>query len=159
MLAVSRRALPLSHSCRNRSESLRETHGELIPKTRHLFEGNDTSGPRQICGFRKQNVSKAGFCFFFLCFSVRKKTNGSSGKCSKTPKQQRLWSERNCITTRSCRYSFWVCSGRVCTRSKDGEGDRYKHSWVLAQSLGQGVMTEAGRMREDFQRVVQGVVL
>lgn len=26
-----------------------------------------------------------------------------------------------------------------------------KHSWVLAQSLGQGVMTGAGKMREDFK--------
>lgn len=98
MLAVSRRALPLSHSCRNRSESLRETHGQLIPKTRHLFEGNDTSGPRQICGFRKQNVSKAGFCFFFLCFSVRKKTNGSGGKCSKTPKQHEGYEVRETVS-------------------------------------------------------------
>lgn len=73
MLAVSWRALPLSHSCRNRSESLRETHGELIRKTRHLFEGNDTSGPRQICGFRKQNVSKAGFFFLFCCVFPRGK--------------------------------------------------------------------------------------
>lgn len=44
-------------------------------KTRHLFEGNDTSGPRQICGFRKQNVSKAGFFFWFVVFFRAEKNN------------------------------------------------------------------------------------
>lgn len=68
-------------------------------KTRHLFEGNDTSGPRQICGFRKQNVSKAGFFFFvLLCFSARKKTTGSGGKCSKTPKQHEGYEVRETVS-------------------------------------------------------------
>lgn len=68
MLAVSRRALPLSHSCRNRSESLRETHGELIRKTRHLFEGNDTSGRARSAVSENKTFLKPGFFFCFVVF-------------------------------------------------------------------------------------------
>lgn len=43
------------------------------------------------------------------------------------------------------------CAPVMSAHEKNIEGDRYKHSEVLAQSLGQGVTTEAGKMREDFK--------
>lgn len=41
---------------------------------------------------------KPGFFFFFLCFSARKKTTGSGGKCSKTPKQHEGYEVRETVS-------------------------------------------------------------
>lgn len=50
--------------------SLKEKHmADSFEKHDISSKGNDTSGPCQSCGFRKQNISRAGvfFCCVFPC--------------------------------------------------------------------------------------------
>ena len=122
--------------------------------------GNDTSGRCQICGFREKHIRSR--VLYFAGSSSRKQP--AAANVQRYGEERDVWSRerglskgnRNCIATLSCRYSLWVCSSHVGTWRKQ-EIDRYKHSRVLAQSLGQVVMTEAEKMREDFQRAPQGV--
>lgn len=95
------------------------------------------------------------------CFSVNHGAKTSSrfweGGMSEAAPKGALKRERNCFTTVSCRYCCsWVCYSHVCTWKRRME-TRYKHSWDLAQSLGQGY-DRGWENERGFQRVVQGVV-
>lgn len=114
-----------------------------------------------LCKWRSRSVPDlwlqkttygAGFCIsvYATVQNNRQQEMFKDTEWEECLKQKGLGSKRNCFTTLSWRYCFWVCSSHVCTWKKR-ERDRYKHSWVLAQSFGQGVMTEAGKMREDFK--------